>query len=141
MQKLCLDYLFQNSLPLFLCWTANGVVVHLCLFSSPSLPLSRVLPTWALECTYLSSVARQRGRKTFFFLLIIQIIQGEEPWAQSAYLKTFQIQFVFALSVFQVWSFPCQGEWNWHKENNECNFFPPVTVRYTAFSSSLCEFI
>lgn len=29
------------------------------------------------------------------------------------------------ISVFQVWSFPCQGEWDWHKENNECNFFPP----------------
>lgn len=24
------------------------------------------------------------------------MLQGEKPWAQSAYLKTFQIQFVFA---------------------------------------------
>lgn len=141
MQKLCLDYLFQNSLPLFLCWTANRVVVHLCLFSSPSLLLSRVLPTWALECTYLSSVVRQRGRKTFFFLLTVQILQGEKPWAQSAYLKTFQIQFVFAFLYSKFGVFLAKVNGTGTKRIMNVIFFPPVTVRYTAFSSSLCEFI
>lgn len=125
MQKLCLDYLFQTSLPLFLCWTANRVVVHLCLFSSPSLLLSQVLPTWALECTYLSSVVRQRGRKTFFLPLNCIDSSRRKALGSKCLSEDIPNTVCLCISVFQVWSFPCQGEWDWHKENNECNFFSP----------------
>lgn len=40
--------------------------------------------------------------------------------------------------VFQVWSFPCQGEWDWHKENNECNFFSPLLLFATLLFLPLC---
>lgn len=125
MQKLCLDYLFQNSLPPPLFFFVLDCKLSSCaslpfLFSSPPLGLAYVgfrmyIPELCCETAW---------EEDLFLPLSVQFLQGEKPWAQSAYLKTFQIQFVFAFSVFQVWSFPCRGERDWHKENNECNFFP-----------------
>lgn len=99
--------------------------MHLCLFSSPSLLLSRVLPTWALECTYLSSVVRQRGRKTFFLPLNCIDSSRRKALGSKCLSEDIPNAVCLCISVFQVWSFPCQGEWDWHKENNECNFFSP----------------
>lgn len=112
----------------------------LCL--SSSLPLLWVLPTWALECTYLSSVARQRGRKTFFFLFLYRFFKEKSLGLKSAYLKTFQIQFVFAFlySKFGVFLAEVNGTGT-KRIMNVIIFFSPVTVHYIAFSSSLCEFI
>lgn len=99
--------------------------MHLCLFSSPSLLLSQVLPTWALECTYLSSVVRQRGRKTFFLPLNCIDSSRRKALGSKCLSEDIPNAVCLCISVFQVWSFPCQGEWDWHKENNECNFFSP----------------
>lgn len=76
--------------PLFFC---VGLQIELmCFFAFPlSLPLPWVLPMWALECTYLSSVARQRGRKTFFFLFLYSFFKEKSLglkvpiWRHSKY--------------------------------------------------------
>lgn len=136
MQKLCLDYLFQKSLPLFFVldckWSCCASLPFLFSFSSPLLGLAYLgfrmyIPELCCETTW---------KEDLFLPLIVQILQGEKPWAQSAYLKTFQIQFVFAFlySKFGVFLAKVNG----HKENNECNFFFPLLLFATLLFLPLC---
>lgn len=138
---------FPSSPPFFfLCWTANWVHVLLCL--SSSLPLPWVLPVWALECTYLSSVARQRGRKTFFFLFLYSFFKEKSLglkvpiWRHSKYSLSLRFLYskfgVFLAEVngtgtkriMNVIFFPCYCSlhcffflfvWVYLKENLFCN--------------------
>lgn len=81
--------------------------------------------------------ARQRGRKTFFFLFLYSFkeksLELQVPiWRHSKYSLSLRF-------CIQVWSFPCRGERDWHKENNECNFPPsPPLLFTTLLSLPLC---
>lgn len=59
----------------------------------------------------------------------------------SAYLKTFQIQFVSVFLCSKSGVFLAEVNGTGTKRIMNVIFFSPVTVHYIAFSSSLCEFI